>query len=131
MFRRGIAAGLTFTTDDNRDISAEPLPSATWLPPPADLSNLTAMWNGMMAGISGNAVRVCESYKPYAWPIAYDVLPPDSRPVALKVFGQSLLVLTTGRPRLVTGGTPDSLDDQPIEWVEACVSASTRMPPIT
>ena len=127
LFRREIAAGLTSTTDDNRDISAEPLPSATWLPPPADLSNLTGMWNGMMAGISGNAVRFCEAFKPYAWPVAYDVLPPDSKPVALKVFGQALLLLTTGRPRLVTGGTPDALDDQPIEWTEACVSARSAV----
>ncbi|MBC7618009.1 MAG: hypothetical protein H7293_03280 [Candidatus Saccharibacteria bacterium] len=127
LFRREVAAGLTSTTDDNRDINAEPLPSAGWLPPPADLSNLTGMWNGMMAGISGNAVRVCEAFKPYAWPIAYDILPPDSKPVALKVFGQALLVLTTGRPRLVTGGTPDALDDQPVEWVEACVSARSAV----
>ena len=127
LFRREIAAGLTSTIDDNRDLSAEPLPSVDWLPPPADLTNLTGLWNGMMAGISGNAVRFCEAFKPYAWPIAYDVLPPDSKPVALKVFGQSLLVLTTGRPRLVTGGTPDALDDQPIEWTEACVSARSAV----
>ena len=120
-FSREIAAGLSSTTDDGRRL-AEPLLSSAWLPPPEDLSNLTGMWNGMMAGISGNAVRVCEAYKPYAWPIAYDIIPPDCKPVALKVFGQSMLLLTTGRPRLVTGGSPDALDDQPIEWVEACVA---------
>lgn len=121
-FLREIAYGTISTTDDNRTLG-EVLPTVAWVPPPADLSHLTSLWNGMLAGISGNAVRFCEAYTPYAWPIAYDVVPPNGKPVALGVFGQSLLVLTTGRPLLVAGSGPDSMDQQPLEFSQACVAA--------
>lgn len=120
-FLREIALGTTTTTDDNRALG-DVLETMNWLPAPADLKHLTAMWNGMLAGISGNSVRFCEAYVPYAWPSAYDAIPPDSKPVALGVFGQSLLVLTTGRPLLVAGSGPDSLDQQPLEFSQACSS---------
>lgn len=123
-FLREIASTLTTTTDDKRALG-EVIPSTTWLTPPADLSGLTGLWNGMMAGITGNAVRVCEAYKPYAWPMAYEVMPADAKPVALATFGQALLVLTTGKPVLVTGGSPDAMDSQPLEIAEACVSSAS------
>lgn len=120
-FLREVAIGTTSAQDDNRELG-ELLPTTDWLTPPEDLSFLTALWNGMLAGISGNSVRFCEAYLPYAWPIAYDVVPPDSKPVALGVFGQSMLVLTTGRPLLVAGSSPDSMDQQPVEFSQACVA---------
>ncbi len=121
-FLREIALGTASTTDDNRDLG-EPLPTTTWVMPPADMTHLTALWAGMLAGISGNRVRFSEPFTAYAWPEEYDVIPPDSKPVALGVFGQQLLVLTTGRPLLVTGSSPDSLDQQPLELPQGCVSA--------
>lgn len=123
-FVREVPYGTISTTDDNR-ILGEQLPSDQWLTPPDDLHHLTAMWNGMMAGISGAAVRLCEAYKPYAWPLGYDVVPPDGAPVALGVFGQSLLVLTTGRPLLVSGSVPDALDQIRLEIPQACASAQS------
>jgi len=121
-FLREVAIGTASTTDDNRDLG-EPLPTTTWVMPPADMTHLTALWAGMLAGISGNRVRFSEPFTAYAWPEEYDVIPPDSKPVALGVFGQQLLVLTTGRPLLVTGSSPDSLDQQPLELPQGCVSA--------
>lgn len=123
-FLRELALGTTSTSDDNRDLG-ELLPTATWLMPPADLRQLTALWNGMLAGISGNAVRLCEPYTPYAWPVAYDLVPPDSMPVAIGHFGQTVLVLTTGRPLLATGSSPESMDQAPLEMPQACVSAAS------
>jgi hypothetical protein len=130
-FLREIAYGTASTIDDGRDLG-EVLPTTTWLPAPgipvgngvteSTLNHLTSLWNGMLAGISGNSVRFCEAYTPYAWPVAYDVVPPDSKPVALGVFGQSLLVLTTGRPLLVAGSSPDSMDQQPLEMPQGCVA---------
>ena len=125
-FLREIAYGTTTTTDDNRALG-EVIASMNWLPAPDDLAYLTAMWNGMLAGISGNSVRVCEAYTPYAWPIAYDVVPPDGKPVALGVFGQSMLVLTTSRPLLVSGSGPDSLDQQPLEFSQACAAPQSAV----
>lgn len=120
-FLREIALGATTTDDDNRTLG-EVMPSTTWLMPPGDLSHLTALWNGMLAGISGNSVRFCEAYTPYAWPIAYDVVPADAKPVALGVFGQSLLILTTGRPVLAAGSSPESMDSSPMEFSQGCVA---------
>ncbi len=126
------------TTDDNRTLG-EVCPVTTWLPTPGlpigagvatpepTLTSLTAMWNGMLAGISGNSVRFCEAYVPYAWPVAYDVVPPDGKPVALGVFGQNLLVLTTGRPLLVAGSSPDSMDQQPLEIPQACIAPKSAV----
>lgn len=62
---------------------------------------------------------------PYAWPGAYDVVPPNGKAVALGVVGQQLLVLTDGRPLLVAGSSPDSMDSQPLEIPQACVSVSS------
>lgn len=121
-FLREVTVGAASTQDDGRDLG-EVMPTTTWLTPPDDLSFLTGLWNGMLAGVSGSSVRFCEAYTPYAWPIAYDVVPPDSKPVGLGVFGQQLLVLTTGRPMLVAGSSPESMDQMPLEFAQACVAA--------
>ncbi len=132
-FLREIAIGTSSTTDDNRALG-EVLPTTTWLPAPgvppgaggateSNLTHLTALWNGMLAGISGNAVRLCEPYTAYAWPSEYDIVPPDGKPVGLGVFGQNMLVLTTGRPLLATGSTPEGMDQTPLEIPQGCVSA--------
>jgi len=132
-FLREIAIGDTSTTDDNRTLG-EVLPTTAWLPAPGvpvgagagtegNLTHLTALWNGMLAGISGNAVRLCEPYVPYAWPAEYDIVPPDGKPVGLGVFGQALLVLTTGRPLLAAGSTPEGMDQTPLDLPQGCVSA--------
>lgn len=120
-FSREIASTLTQTTDDGR-VLAEVLPSTTWLQPPADLSNLKGLWNGMMAGISGRSVRFCEAFKPYAWPLAYEILPTAVTPVALASFGQTLVILTDGTPIFSTGGSPDAMDEQPVEFLQACIA---------
>ena len=123
-FLREIASNLVTTTDDNRALG-ELMPTTTWLMPPADLSHLTGMWNGMMAGIAGRAVRFCEAYVPYAWPAAYEVLASNTTPVALGTFGQTLVVLTNGAPILVGGGSPDALDEQPTAFLQACVAPAS------
>ena len=120
-FLRDVTVTAGTTTDDRRALG-DALETTDWQVPPADLSYLTAMWNGMLAGITGNAVRFCEPFAAYAWPQTYEVLPPDGKPVALGVFGQSLLVLTTSRPLLVGGTSPDSLDQQPLAVSQACIA---------
>jgi len=129
-----ISISTTTATDSNQTLG-EILTTNFWFPAPGiptggltsitepTLSNLTAMWNGMMSGISGNSVRICEPYTPYAWPPTYEIIPPDSKPVGLGVFGQTMLVLTTGRPLLLQGSTPDGMDQRPLEINQACVAA--------
>ncbi len=120
-FLQEVALGTAEVVDAGQDLG-ELLPTANWAMPPADLKCLTSLWNGMLAGISGTSVRFCEAYVPYAWPPEYDAIPPDGTPVALGVFGQSLLVLTTGRPLLLAGSSPDSMDQQPLEIPQGCVA---------
>lgn len=133
LFLREVAIGVASTTDDNRALG-EVCPTTGWLPPPgcpqggaanyteSVLSNLTPLWNGMLAGICGNSVRFSEAYKEYAWPSEYDAIAPDGKPVALGVFGQNLLVLTTGRPMVLSGSSPDSMDQQPLDIPQGCVA---------
>lgn len=111
----------TSTTDDARAVGTDTMPSKLYAMPPTDLKSLTGLWNGMMAGITGNAVRYCEPNKPHAWPVAYETLCMDT-PIALAVFQKNLLILTTGRPRLVYGSSPEAMDDTPVEFIAACVS---------
>jgi len=119
-FLRDIAVA-TSTTDDARSLGIDVMDTQTFAMPPTNLKGLTGLWNGMMAGISGNSVRYCEQFKPHAWPAAYETLCMDT-PIALAVFQKNLLILTTGRPRLVNGSAPEAMDDVPVEFIAACVS---------
>jgi hypothetical protein len=121
-FLRETNAAANATTDDLRALG-DVLETDGWLTPPADLSYLTPMWNGMLAGITGNSVRVCAAFTPYAWPLANDFPPPDAKPVALGRWQQNVLVLTTAKPALLTGTSPDSLDLAPLDGGQACIAA--------
>lgn len=125
-FLREINLGVSSTTDDNRELNDQ-LETTTWAMPPSDLKFLTPLWNGMAAGISGGSVRFCEPDSLYAWPLTYEVLTPDSTPVALGVVGPQLVVLTTGRPVLVSGSSPESMDSVPLEMPQAIVSADSAV----
>ena len=116
-----VAIGTSQFLDDKTSLG-EVLPTSTWTPAPDDLDCMTAMWNGMLGGISGGGVRFCEPYIPYAWPINYELIPPDAHPVGLGVFSQNLLVLTTARPLLVAGSGPDAMDQRVLDIPQACVA---------
>lgn len=112
----------TASVTDNQLYIGEVMPTTTWLMPPTDLTWLIGLWNGMMAGISGRSVRFCEAYTFYAWPMAYEIVPMQAQPVALATFGQTLVMLTNGNPSIITGGTPDAMDEQPVEFYQACIA---------
>lgn len=133
-FLREVASTLTSTQDDARALNLAatlvtngPIGAVgrQWSMPPADLTHLTAMGNGVLAGISGRSVRYCEPYKAYAWPPAYVTLPPDVTPVALAAWSGNLLILTTGQPYLVTGSVPEAFGDDPTEMPQACISETS------
>lgn len=121
-FIKEISSSLTNTTEGVNTQLTEPLPTNGWLTPPSNLTALTGMWNGMIAGISDRAVRICEPYAPYAWPIKYEILPSNSKPIGLGVFAQNLVILTNSKPIVVTGASPDAMDEQPMDFLQACVS---------
>jgi hypothetical protein len=123
--REDLSTALTGLTDDARALGADTLATTGWEPPPSNLKHLTVLWNGMMAGISGRGIRFCESYKPYAWPVAYEIVPPDVTPVAMVTWSSNLVVLTTGQPRVVTGSVPDGMNDDPTDFDASCISETS------
>jgi hypothetical protein len=133
-----IASNLTSHADVTTTLGSL-LATTDWLPAPGILmvvgsatvepvlTNLTGLWNGMMAGISGRAVRFCQAWTYYAWPFANEVVPTNSTPVALATFGQTLVVLTDGNPSVITGGSPESMDEQPVEFYQSCIAPKSAV----
>ena len=113
-------------TDFLDDVDANPieeqLVSVDYNPPPADLSGLVAMPNGMMAAFVGKSLYFCEPYRPHAWPEKY-ILSMDYPIVGLGVFGSSLAVLTTGQPYIVSGTAPDTMSMEKLELSLPCIAA--------
>lgn len=114
-------SGLVFKDKVPSDRLGEVLPTATWLPPPAELKGLVTMPNGILAGYVGNTIHFCEPFVPYAWPAEYQVTV-DSRITGLGVFGQTLFVGTEANPYFVSGADPATMSAQKLETNQACVS---------
>lgn len=124
-FLRDVPSGDASVQDDARALGAGTMVTTGWEMPPADMHSLVGLWGGMMAGISGRSIRFCEPYKPYAWPLSYEIVPPDVTPVGQAVWAKNLLVLTNGRPLLVNGSTPSAMGDEPVEFDQACMSVQS------
>lgn len=99
----------------------EALATTTWTMPPDDLHSLVTMPNGILAGLSGSEVCFSEPYYPHAWPIEYRISI-DTEGVGLGVFGQTLVVLTKGRPYFVSGVTSGSMSQEVVPIYEPCLS---------
>lgn len=84
------------------------LTNSYWLPPPTDLSGLTACPGGFFAGFSGKTVYFCEIGYPYAWPRRFAVnVPFDIHD--LGIIGNTLVVLGDGYPQLITVPAPGTV----------------------
>jgi hypothetical protein len=97
------------------------LPSTFYTPPPAGLTGLVEMPNGMLAGFVGNQVWFCEPFHPHAWPVTY-MQTVEYPVVGLGVFGNSLFVGTQKNPYLITGTTPSAVSIEKLPIIQACVS---------
>jgi hypothetical protein len=97
------------------------LPSLFFIPPPAGLTGLVSMPNGIMVGFVGNQIWFSEPYYPHAWPTTY-MLTTEFPIVGLGVFGSSLFVGTTKNPYVVTGSTPAAMSQEKMSMVQPCVS---------
>ena len=95
--------------------------NSEWVAPPATLTGLIALPNGIMAGFSGNQICFSEPFFPHAWPIRYR-LAANFDIVSLGRYGQTLIVTTKGFPYAVTGARPDSMAMAMIEENHPCVS---------
>lgn len=100
----------------------EELQTEDWIMPPSDMHSLVACHNGMLAGISGNQVCVSVPYQPHAFPVRSRFNIGDE-PVALVAVGETIIVLTKGRPSVVFGIEPGSMRVAQAESAYPCLSA--------
>ena len=107
-------------THEPTDFS-EVLPSRDWNQPPADLSGLIAMPNGMMVGFSGKQLCFCEPYRPHAWPEKYR-LTAAFQIVGLGAYGTTVVAGTQGYPYVAGGNSPESMIEEKIEVNLPCIN---------
>lgn len=115
------APSVTITDDVKPESLGEMLPSETWAMPPAGLTGLTAMPNGFFAAFKGKTLYFCEPYQPHAWPIQYTRTTQDDI-VGLSVYGQTLVVATTGKPYIATGTDPASMSMSQMDVYAPCIN---------
>lgn len=115
------AATATYEDSVAADALGEELPSLYWAQSPDNLSGLTNLPNGMMAGFVGRDVYFSEPYRPHAWPETY-IQTVDYPVVGLGRMDTTLAVLTTGVPYLMQGAHPDSVAVVKSDLEQACVS---------
>lgn len=121
-FVAGVNVG-SGTYVDSLDSSAlgEVLPSEEWDPPPDDMEGIVAMPGGFLAGFRKNQVMFSEPGLPHAWPVRY-WLTLDYDVVGLGVFGNTLVICTTGVPYLANGAHPGGMALTRTRIEQACVS---------
>lgn len=125
--------GNTGTTYDlyplNDDAIQDVLITENFDPPPEGLRGLVGLPNGSMAAFKNEGddktgtgmIVFSEPYQPHAYPVGYRHK--SQYPViALAVVPEGVLVLTTGKPMLISGTSPDTMYAQVIESSESCLS---------
>ena len=102
------------------------LQSVSYAPPVDGLDGLLAMPGGMMVGFTGNTVHFCEPNRPNAWPAGYD----QSllyKIVAMGVWQQQLMVLTSGFPSSGAGNRPDQFLFSQVQTAEPCIARGSMI----
>lgn len=134
-FKLASAGGLNVIPDSVKSENlAEVCSTYTYLPPPVRGNNFydpkgtnpyvrgfVNMPNGIIAGFIDNFVAFSEPYKPYAWPVDYQITT-DTNIIGLGVFGQTLFVGTGSNPYLISGADPASMSADRLAFPQACVA---------
>lgn len=102
------------------------LETAAFTPPPADLHSLRILPGPVLCGLSGNKLRFSAFRYPYAWPAIYEY-PFEFDPVALGVYGNTVVVATKGVPYLVQGLDPEAMQVTKLEYQYACVAKTSMV----
>lgn len=103
-----VLAPITFV-DTNLDAAlGDPLASATWAPPPANLQGIKAGPNGVMYGFFGTTFCACAPGFPFAWSVG-NQYPTDYPIVEYQIKDQTAFILTQAHPYTAWGPDPSSL----------------------
>lgn len=113
--------------NDETQVLGEVLPSKDWQAPPSNLRGLTRMPNGYLVGYVGNTLYASEPYQPHAWPDRYRRTT-NSEIRGLAVFGDTLVIATTGKPYIAQGADPSSLYLQELDTDAPCRFERTVVP---
>lgn len=116
-----LASATTFDDSIASEELGEIVPSTGWIAPDPNMVGLTELPNGILMGWFGNTLAFCEPYQPHAWPTRYQ-LALDDNIVGAAVSSAGIVVVTTGKPYLVTGVDPASMSQIKLDVVQACVS---------
>lgn len=117
----GTPATKTYADTKKAEELGEPCPTITWVEPPAGLIGMTPGPNGAVAGFVDNTFVPSENFVVYAYPESYRKT--TAWPiVGIGTFGNTYVVTTTGKPYFMTGTDSASLDSQPVDSNQACVS---------
>ena len=103
------------------DALGEACPSIEWDPPSPTMRGLTGGPNGMLAAFDGYTIRMCEPFRPHAWPMAYQQTL-EYPVVGLGQYGQSFVALTTGLPFILSGVHPANVAVSTAKFYQPCLS---------
>ncbi|WXL27764.1 hypothetical protein WG219_10055 [Ectopseudomonas mendocina] len=117
-----VAAALgTYTDNVYSESMGVSLPSLEWDMPDDRLIGLTALPGGFMAGFFENTLCFSEAYMPHAWPVSYQIAIPETI-VGIAAVAGGLVVVTNGRPHLISGSSPAGMADSLLDELQPCVS---------
>ncbi len=105
----------------DKDMSTESLQTNSWDIPPDTAKGMIYADNGIYAMFSGNTLLLSEPFVPYAYPEAYRLNMADDI-VALGQFDGNIVVTTNGRPYLVVGSAPESMQLIHLPFEQSCVA---------
>jgi hypothetical protein len=100
---------------------AEEIASTGWYAPPANLTGVMSLPNGILAGWVDNALYFCVAYKPWAWNPAFELTFPN-RIVGAMPMGAGMVLNTVSVPFVVSGVTPDAMTAAPLNITHAGIS---------
>jgi hypothetical protein len=116
-----IASTTTTYNDNTATIPADSLLTATFQAPQSDLKGMMSLPGGVLVAFRNNEVWFSEPGYPHAWPVGY-MQTVDAAIVGMGVFGNTLVVGTTGATYTATGYHPSAYTFSKLPLWEPCVS---------
>lgn len=98
----------------------ELIPTSTWYPPPAGVTEIDAVASNFLAGFYDNMVCFSEVKLPHAWPYEYR-FPLRYKIVAIQSTANGMFIGTTGKPYWAFGADPQAAVPQELDYDYACV----------
>ena len=102
-------------------VLGEVLPTIGWVIPNPNMKGLQSMPNGIMVGFFSNTLCFCEPFKPYAWPVKYQ-LTTEIDIISIGVYSGGILVTTARSIYICLGTDPSGMTLVPLDAPQICVA---------